>query len=431
MTDTAIPTTSASLPAIGGPAGAAAVLRLPRLVHFGPGAIASAPSMVASFDERVLVCTDRTMAGTPPFRRLLDALREAGCRVEVYAEGEPELPAATIDAAVRTGSAATPGVIVGYGGGSSIDLAKVTALLLAHLGPISRYYGENLVPGPVVPVVAVPTTAGTGSEVTPVAVVADPDREFKVGVSSPHLIPAAAVVDPDLTRGCPMTVRAHSGADALAHAMEALTAGRRRTDWAAELPVFVGAQLLGDALALEAASVIGLSLRQVVANENDDAARVAMSYGSTCAGMAFGTSGTHLGHALQYSIGKATSTSHGLGVGLLLPYVLAAVHPSSVAPLTRVAEAWGMSVDDPVRAVIGEVAAICAAIGLPASLADLGLAQGDLPRLAEQSATFTRLVANAPVAADGALLLELLRAAWAGDLDLAYELGSTYGGGGR
>lgn len=394
------------------------VLRVPPIVHFGAGSVASVPSVVARHGSEVVVCTDATLAATDGFITLHAALLRSGCRVTVYSDGRPELPLTTIDAAVAAARAADPDVVIGYGGGSSMDLAKLVALLLRHDGPVNRFYGENNVPGPVLPVIAVPTTAGTGSEVTPVAVVADPERDFKVGISSPWLVPAAAVVDPVLTEGCPATVRSHSGADALAHALEALTAGRRQPEWGAELPVFVGAQSIGDILALQAASSIGASLPTAVADLQDEHAMSAMAHGSLCAGMAFGTSGTHLGHALQYSIGAATNTTHGLGVGLLLPYVLEASAPACADRLGLLAGSWALRSDDaPEVAVIDRVEQITASIGLPRTLADIGLQRSELPRLAEQSLGFARLVQNAPVEAGADLLLAILEAAWAGDRD--------------
>ena len=179
-----------------GPVG---LLRLPGDVRFGPGARAAVPGLVASLGDRVFVVTDAFLATTEQFRETLTALRAVCGAVEVYSEVPAELP---IDAVHRAGDAAiafVPDVILGYGGGSALDAAKLVALLCAHGGALPDYYGENAVPGTVIPLVAVPTTAGTGSEVTPVAVVSDPDRELKVGISSPHLIPRIAVVDPELT----------------------------------------------------------------------------------------------------------------------------------------------------------------------------------------------------------------------------------------
>ncbi|MCW2839319.1 MAG: alcohol dehydrogenase [Aeromicrobium sp.] len=403
-------------------AGTTGVLRLPRQVLFGRGSLESVPVLVRPHGRRALICTDATMAATPGLAALRAALERAGIEVSLFADGVPEVPLTVVDDSVRHARAARPDVIIGFGGGSSLDLAKVTALLLEHPGPLEGYYGENLVPGPVLPVVAVPTTAGTGSEVTPVAVVSDPQRQFKVGISSPYLVPAYAVVDPDLTHGCPVIVSAHSGADALAHALESLTAGRRRPAWQSTLPVFVGANRLGQTLALEAVGAIGSSLREVVVSPDDRDARTAMAHASLCAAMSFGSAGTHLGHALQYSIGAATHTSHGLGVGLLLPYVLEVCRPACTDELLLVADVLGVAAatdaDRRIDAAIDEVASIIDAIGIPGTLREIGVDRADLPAFAAQTSTFGRLVDNAPVVADEALLLRVLEASWEGDRDM-------------
>ena len=174
--------------------------------------------------------TDPVLADDGRLRRVVGSLRDAGLDVVVFSEAAVDVPMATIDAAHAAAREARPDVVVAVGGGSAIDLAKVTALLLAHGGPLSAYYGEHLVPGPVVPLIALPTTAGTGSEVTPVSVIGDPELGMKVGISSPYLIPRTAICDPELTRTCPRSVTAHSGIDALSHAIEAFMAIARPPD---------------------------------------------------------------------------------------------------------------------------------------------------------------------------------------------------------
>src|SRR5690606_35371534 len=154
---------------------------------------------------------DPFLASTEPFGELVAALREAGRSVEVLTRVPPELPVPEVHLAAQEAAGFGPDVVIGYGGGSALDAAKLVCLLLSHGGELPGYYGENAVPGPVLPLIAVPTTAGTGSEVTPVAVVSDPDRELKVGVSSPWLVPAVAIVDPELTMGAPAGVTVHSG----------------------------------------------------------------------------------------------------------------------------------------------------------------------------------------------------------------------------
>lgn len=393
------------------------VLRLPGQVLFGAGSVKAVGRLAAQCGRSVLVCTDPTMGATPMLADLCHDLEEHGCVVHVYREGVPELPLEAVDASVRFGEAAQPDVVIGFGGGSSIDLAKATALLLRHPGPLSLYYGENLVPGPTVPVIAVPTTSGTGSEVTPVAVVSDPGRELKVGISSPHLVPAFAVVDPELTVGCPPSVTAHSGIDALAHAVEAYTAGRRRPVWQEQLPVFIGSNDFGAPLALASIASVAASFDRVMKDPADQQARAEMSYASVCAGMAFGSAGTHLAHALQYAVGATTSTPHGLGVGLLLPYVLQVSRPAIVPQLAQVAAALGVAggADAGAQAAVDAIDELRHRVGVPTTLAEIGVDRAQLPALAAQTMKVKRLIDNAAVPADEAVLLEILQAAWTGD----------------
>ncbi|MFT4285031.1 MAG: iron-containing alcohol dehydrogenase [Protaetiibacter sp.] len=399
----------------------AGTLRLPPRIHVGEGARAQLPRLLAEFGPRVFAIVDPFVATTPAFGGIRDALEAGGARLTVASEVQPELPVASLDALADRAREASPDVILAIGGGSVLDAAKVVALLSRYGGPLSRYYGENLVPGPVTPVVAVPTTAGTGSEATPVAVVTDPDRELKVGVSSPHLVPAAAVVDAELTLGAPAGVTAASGIDALVHLAESYTAAPVEPRWDAALPVFTGRNVFSDAMALDAAGRIGRWLPVAVAEPDHREARRHLAYASLVGGMSFGPTGTHLSHALQYPIGALTHTAHGVGTGLLLPYVLDAVR-TDAATAARIAElgvALGSTaasesarVDD----AITITAELGRRIGLPPSLAALGLDAAELPRVAELGLASARLVSMSPVPADAALLLEILHRAHAGVL---------------
>ncbi|HEY1700586.1 MAG TPA: iron-containing alcohol dehydrogenase [Trebonia sp.] len=393
------------------------VVRLPDAVEYGWGARAALGRTVRRLGQRVFVVADPFLAGTDEFAAVLKELTAAGVSTRVYTGIEPELPVGTLTTAADVASEFAPDLVLGYGGGSALDAAKLVALLLTHGGPLSRFYGENAVPGPVIPVVAVPTTAGTGSEVTPVAVIADPDREMKVGVSSPYLIPRAAIVDPELTVGAPATVSAYAGIDALVHAAESYTARPLPHAWEPEPPVFAGRNALTEMLSLDAARRIGRSLETAVASPGDAAARSDMAYGSLVAGMAFGATGTHLCHAIQYPVGALTHTPHGLGTGLMLPYVLevcAAAVPDRVADLGRALGVTGDPATVPGRTV-ERVAEIAKNIGVPASLADIGISQEQLPRIAELALASKRLVNVAPLRADADLLTRILEAAHAGD----------------
>ena len=389
-------------------------LRLGSHILFGVGSIRAAGPMAARFGRRVAVCTDGGIVSTPGFARLIASLEGADLQVQVFDSGVAELPRATAEQAADSCATFDPDVVIGVGGGSSIDLAKLTSLLLTHHEPLDTFYGEDLVPGPVRPVIAIPTTAGTGSEVTPVAVVSDPPRRLKVGISSAHLIPRGAICDPEMTHGCPARVSALAGIDALAHAVEAFTAIERPIEWAADPGhIFVGKNRLSDAFALSAIEHIARDLASAVTSD-EPAAREGMLYASLLAGLAFGTAGTTLAHAIQYPVGAATATPHGLGVGVVLPYVLAFNRSVRAAALASVGAALGAGpgADDAIAGVVR----LCAAVGIPRSLADIGVRREECGAIAAQALQVTRLVDNNARPLDEVSMLDVVEAAWHGDL---------------
>ncbi|WP_432496825.1 iron-containing alcohol dehydrogenase [Kineococcus gypseus] len=397
------------------------MLRAPRTVLLGVGQRHALGDVVARTGGSALVVTDAHLASGPALPELVALLRSRGVAVSVFDEAAPELPLAQVPRALEAARRGGADVVVGLGGGSCLDLAKVVALQLAHPGPLQGFYGENRVPGPVAPVVAVPTTAGTGSEVTPVAVVTDPERTTKVGISSAHLVPAAAVCDPELTVSCPRAVTAAAGADALSHAVEAFTAVRRPlTPGLADERVFVGKGALTDVFALLAVRSVAAHLRRACEVPDDLAARSGMALAALAGGYAFGTAGTAAAHALQYPIGALTRTSHGAGVGALLPYVMAFNARERAAELAELAHALGAAGgEDPAAAAVRAVAQLLASVGIPRDLAALGVDAQDLPRVAAEALGARRLVENNPRPLDEASALALLRAAHAGDLAAA------------
>jgi len=386
-----------------------AVLRSPSQVLFGAGMATATGRVAAGHGRRVLVITDPTIASTPGFATVQESLAEL--EVSVFTDAVVDVPASAVSAAVDLGKSFAPDVIVAVGGGSVIDLAKVTALLLAHGGDLSDYYAVNSVPGPVLPLIALPTTAGTGSEATPVSVITDPATEMKIGVASPFMIPRHAICDPQLTVGAPPVVTAHSGIDALSHAIESYFSVAEDVSVSLVLDrPQVGKNALSDTLALSAAGYISRNLVRAVEDGSDLEARSGMLYGSLLAGIAFGNSGVSTAHALQFAVGAATHTSHGLGTGLLLPYVMEYNRPARTHEMSELARA--MEIDtDPVEHVHG----LGAAIGLPASLAEIGVAQESLRGMAEASIKIKRLIDNNPRPLDVDALESILDAAWHGD----------------
>ena len=396
-------------------------LRSPRNILFGRGQRLALGGYVAKLGARALVVTDARMAADAQFAAVIDTIRAAGVAVTLYDGVEAELPAECIEAGVVAGRAASADVIVGIGGGSCIDAAKVIALLLTHGGAMSDYYGEFKIPGPLLPVVAVPTTAGTGSEVTPVAVVADPDRAVKVGIASPYLIPDTAICDPELTLTCPPGLTAASGADALVHAIEAFTNAPRDGDAAITLEhVFVGKNALTDQHARTAIASIGQSLVRAVDQGDDLVARTNVMLGSMLAGLAFGSAGTSICHAVQYPVGALTHTAHGLGVALMLPYALQFNRHHVAAEIATVGRLMGLvtgNSDDEAAAdaTIEGITKLLGAVGIPATLAEIGIAAKDLPWIAEQALGANRLIKNNPRPVDRTGMDQLVAAAFSGD----------------
>ncbi|MBU1305282.1 MAG: iron-containing alcohol dehydrogenase, partial [Alphaproteobacteria bacterium] len=322
-------------------------LRLPREILFGSGQRHALGAVAAKAGRRALVCTDERFAATPSFAEMMDNLRASGLEISIYDCVLPDVPSDTVGACVEAARSFAPDLVIGIGGGSCLDMAKCAALLLSHGGVLGDYYGEFKVPGPVLPIIAVPTTAGTGSEVTPVAVISDPVRTLKVGISSPFLVATSAICDPDLTLTCPAGLTAVAGADALTHAIEAFTALRRADD--ATLPqqhVFIGKSVLTDHFALMAIRLLGQSLETAVKDGGNAAARADVMLAAMAAGCAFGTAGTAAAHAIQYPVGAITHTAHGLGVACVLPYVMTYNRAACLPEMAAVGTALGLAGKD-------------------------------------------------------------------------------------
>jgi alcohol dehydrogenase class IV len=384
-------------------------------IFFGWSAVTELRNVPREFGHRVLICTDRNIVGAGICETALGLLGEAKANVKVFDEGRPEVDRETIERAAAVARAYAPDVVIGLGGGSNLDLSKAVAVLLKHPGPISAYYGENNVPGPIAPVVAVPTTAGTGSEVSPVAVVADPERAIKVGIASRALIPKWAIVDPALTVSCPASVTAHSGMDALTHAIESFCA-KVRTGVSPHA-IFVGKNPVADVLAAQAISCLAKSLATAVAHPDDRPAREEVALASLLAGMAFSSAGTAAVHALQYPVGEATHTPHGLGNAVLLPTVMRSILASRIMEMAFIARCLdpGLATDPDAAAAAKApdlVEQLGAKVGIPKGLRALGLRKEQLPDLSRLAATVRRLIDNSPVEFDELGLLRLLQEAF-------------------
>jgi len=384
-------------------------------IFFGWGAASVLQDVAKEFGPRVFVCTDRNMVKAGVCETVVAHLAAGKAKVTIFDGGQPEVDRQTIENAAAAAQSHAPDVVLGLGGGSNLDLSKAVALLLKFPGQISSYYGENNVPGPITPVVAVPTTAGTGSEVSPVAVVADPERAMKIGIASRALIPKWAIVDPALTVSCPASVTAHSGMDALVHAIESFCA-RVRTDCSPQA-IFVGKNPVSDVLATRAITAIAQYLPTAVAQPNDRRAREEMALASLLAGMAFSAAGTAAVHALQYPVGEATHTPHGLGNAVLLSTVMRHISSSRVAEMAFIARSLDASLGSKSDEEAAAKAAVLvdefsAKVGIPKGLRTLGVKAEQLPEIAKMATTVKRLLDNSPVSFAESDLLQILQEAF-------------------
>lgn len=371
-------------------------------IVFGVGAIDQLGSLLIEAGlERPVIITDRTLVELGITAGAVESLRAAGIDAPIFDGGraEPE-----IDVAVRGAEFArahAPDAIVAIGGGSNMDVAKYVAILLSHGGKPSDYFGVDRVPGPVLPLIAVPTTSGTGSEVSHAAVLTDVAANVKVSTLSNHLRPRVALVDPALTYRCPAKVMAHSGIDALTHAIEGCTA----TDWNRLETVggkvaYFGRFEIGACLGERAIRMIGRSLEPAVLDPENRAARDEMSLAATLAGLAFSNCGVALVHALEYPIGAAVHCSHGEGNGCLLPYVMRFILPERTEILATLARELGVAERSDTRATaeagIDRIVEMRARIGIAPRLRDLGVKQEQLRGFAERTWQIQRLMTLTP-----------------------------------
>ena len=335
---------------------------------------------------RVLLVTDPGMMATGIVDRALASLKDADIAVTVFSDVQADPPESVILAATAAAQDVTG--VIGLGGGSSLDVAKLAALLAAGHETLKDVYGVGIAKGPRLPLIAVPTTAGTGSEVTPISIVTTGASE-KMGVVSPVIIPDLALLDPELTRDLPSHVTAATGVDAMVHAIEAYASASPNNN-----PV-------SRALACEALRLIGASLERAVTSPHDMGARADMLLGSLLAGQAFANSPVAAVHAMAYPIGGHFKVPHGLSNALVLPHVLrfnAETAPEPYAVLAPIAfpKLAGLGVTEAAVGFADELAALSARCGLPENLRGVGITKGDLPLLARDAMNQTRLLVNNP-----------------------------------
>lgn len=387
---------------------------------FGSGAIRELPqSLERTPSGKVLIITDTKLAGAGLVDRTREPLLQSGRTVEVFDGGEPEPSLSVAEAAIAHARKFQPDAILGLGGGSNMDLAKITANIYTHGGQFGDYYGYDNVPGPLCPLICVPTTAGTGSEVSHAAVLTDAENQMKISTLSQYFRPTLAVVDPEMTLSCPPTATADSGIDALTHAIEAYTAVNY-TDLAVapgEGWPYDGKTPLGDCLAEKAIALVGEHLITAVKEPDNLPAREGMALAATLAGLAFSNCAVAVVHALEYPLGGALHCSHGAGNGLLLPYVMRFNLPVRQNEMARIAtllgeDVTGKSAEEAAGLGITAVEKLRQAIGIPERIRELGGHREQLPGFAAKAYEIKRLMLLNPRLPSEQDLLSILESAF-------------------
>ena len=333
------------------------------------------------------------------------SLESVGASVAIFDSVEADPSLATVMKAVEAGRSAGATGVAGFGGGSSLDVAKVAALLLGSGEDIDGAWGVAQAKGPRLPLVLAPTTAGTGSEVTPVAIVTVGDEE-KRGVSSAIILPDIAVLDPELTLGLPPAITAATGVDAMVHAIEAYASKNANNN------------PLSKMLARQALQLIGANIEKAVLDGKDVEARGAMLLGSMLAGQAFANSPVAAVHALAYPIGGTFHVPHGLSNALVLPHVLRFNAPDAAHLYAEIAAdafprlAREEGVQGRCAAFIEELASLSKRLGLQPRLRDVGIGEEHLKKMAADAMKQQRLLVNNPRNVSEPDALAIYRAAW-------------------
>lgn len=368
-----------------------------RRVYCEPGASAKLGTLMAELGaRRVMLVTDPGVMKLGLPQAGLDSLKAAGIAVSIYDRTEADPPEKLVHEAVQAAKDFAADGVIGFGGGSSMDIAKLVAFLPCATQQLSEIYGIGNCKGRRLPLIQVPTTAGTGSEVTGIAIITTGESEKK-GVVSPLLLPDIALLDADLTLGLPRHVTAATGVDAMVHAIEAYTSRHKKN-------------AMSDALGREALRLLSKNIRTVCSPDGmkDRAARSEMLLGAMLAGMAFANAPVAAVHALAYPVGGHFHVPHGLSNALMLPHVLrfnleveqAAAQYAELAPILLPGKSFPTASaganKDAAWALLAELEAIIDDVKLEKQLRQVGISHNHLPMLAKDAMNQQRLLVNNP-----------------------------------
>ena len=332
-------------------------IAFPRYTRIGASAINELPSVIESLGLcRPLLVTDAYLTGTGAADQVLTLLRDAGITPAVFDGTVPDPTTESLDHGVEAVRAHHADCVIGFGGGSPMDSAKALAVLASQGGPMRKFKAPNSYSGPALPIIAIPTTAGSGSEATQFTIISDTDNDEKMLCPGLSFLPVAAIIDYELTISMPPRLTADTGVDALAHAVEAYVSRK--------------ANPISDAMSLSAIRLISINLRRVYQDGSDRAARAAMMAAATQAGMAFSNSSVTLVHGMSRPIGAHFHVAHGLSNAMLFPAVTAYSVAGAKPRYADCARAYGVadtSTSDEVaaRRMVEALAELCRDLEVP------------------------------------------------------------------
>ncbi len=359
--------------------------KVPQDIQFGMGSLSRLPEILAeSHSDHVMLVSDRGLEKIGVVKRVQDIIEAAGIAFDAYLDVVPNPTVEVVNEAAARYKSCGATSLVALGGGSPMDVAKAVGILARYGGKITDYEGNHKVPGPIEPIIAIPTTAGTGSEVTASAVITDTGRNYKLSVFSYENIPKYAILDPTLIMSAPASIAASCGVDALIHAIEAYIS-RNATPFS-------------DAMAEKAMELIGAHLRRFVANRQDEEAACAMMLGSTFAGMSFAWARLGNVHAMSHPVSAYFNVPHGVANSILLPNVMEfnalADHGRYEVIYNYIKEGTEPAIDFTPDMLVEELRHLNAQLGIPSGLAAAGVTADKIPAMADDAIKSGNIPAN-------------------------------------
>ena len=359
--------------------------KIPQNIEFGMGSLKKLPDILdKSGSDNVLLVSDRGLEKLGVVKKVKDIIEGGGIKCTAYLDVIPNPTVDVVDAAAALYKECKATSIVALGGGSSMDVAKAVGVLVNYGGNITEYEGFDTVPGPIVPIIAIPTTAGTGSEVTASSVITDESRNYKLSVISYELLPKYAVLDPALIMTAPASIAASCGVDALIHAMEAYISTK--------------ASPFSDAMAEKAMELIGRNIRKFVANRQDEDAACAMMAGCNFAGIAFAWAKLGNVHAMSHPVSAYFHVAHGVANSILLPTVLeynALADDGRYEVMYNYISEGGVAADGfRPQMLVEEIRKLNADLGIPKTLSEVGVKEELIPAMAEDAMKSGNILAN-------------------------------------